>query len=229
LADIDRLKDVQKQGIHKILQMAGFEKREFEWSVVPTQTSPLERRALVGVEKITHKASGYYFMFDFERNGGRISRFSPGAELTEEVHRARDWATQAQHVIDWATCMKEEMETKDPWSILEEEEKLLESGDQGPFAPQEQQEIRALLDDWVGEMRRRDDLADQRFERIEKDVQDLKDALEVLKRQAWMKLALGTVVSWGLKTETAQSIFGWLMEGVQKIIETPPPSLPPIA
>jgi hypothetical protein len=148
--------------------------------------------------RIRHPSSGSYFAFRLEGGTFPISYLIAG-EVTEQKFDAYIWPKVIDHVNEWATRVKKDLETPDLWAELQREPKLLGVGpdlhiENTPFTPEEKKEITELLQKGGEYVEQTYPLSDS--ERLEWRAQlaYLTEAVHRLGRRDWRGLLISTLI-----------------------------------
>jgi hypothetical protein len=195
----------QENQVFESIQAAELDPAEFEW-LEDNALHYTEGGLFAKVPMIGHRASGSYFIFDFERKNSRtIVTYSPGLETPSETHGTSQWHDVMIYLALWLTNLKREHFAPDLWAELEKQRELTAAlepsggdADNTPFTPDEQSAIAAQLNEIKELFIRTETLDGDRLATLEAGVAYLVDASTRMGRRDWLTVYYGTVFGWAL-------------------------------
>ena len=224
----------QKNTLLQILIGAKFDPVDFEWQelVLPDHNSNswmagglLEFK----VSKLVHRPSAYYVTF-----GGLNVIYSPGSTQREEREEHHDsWEKRYSSFRGWLSCLRNELDTPDLWTISSQEKALLATASatsiNDPFTLAERLEVAAKLEELKQHLLDEQGFRAGQADFIEAQFTYLKEASERLGRKDWLNTALGglvgLIVGLALDPEKAKgvlamaaSLFQWIWGGTQGLL-----------
>lgn len=216
----------QRNEIFRLIQQAGMDTREFEW------TAPDPR----GIERIQHGSSGYAFAFSATELGQYID-YSPGPIDVRVHEEIIHWSQVPDHVRIWLQSLKRELDEPDLWAELEREKELLGGGDgeqveNTAFTLAEQQQIAAQLSEAQDYVRQTQELSPEQMHALEARIDYLIDAAARLPRLDWRNALVGTLIAYTLEVavppEVVRDLLGMIFRGLGQLfgLDLPPPQLP---
>jgi hypothetical protein len=211
----------QRNDVFEAVQKAGLSPEEFEWEVGPTEST------------LHHLPSGAWFVFGGDV-GSHATRYSAGdAPIAER--KPASWFGLTEQVELWLWDVKRDIETPDLWARLQRERELLaavsdEAIDNTPFAPAEQEEIAAQLQELKDQLSREHSLSDEQARLLDERVAYLVDAAGRVGRKDWFLMATGVMLSYvlaaALPQDSATHILGTLLTSIGHILWGGPLGLP---
>ena len=223
----------QKNYLYSLISEYGLAPRDFEWTV----TDPLW---LVHnpepVEKLVHRPSGSYFVFDTSQHGHSASpRYSPHRERNAEKisYELTSWESVRIVFAEWLAVVKDELDEPDLWTLSKEDTKLvvasIDEVENAPFSRSEQQRIRTSISEIHEFLLRTRENSEADLKFIKARLDHLADASSRLGRKDWITLAMGTltniVVGCALAPDAAReliraagALLGWVVGGVQLLL-----------
>lgn len=208
----------QASEILDVLRKLGAQPSEFRWQQAPSFTFPDQT-----VSRLVHVPTGYYFQFDFHRNGGHACERSPGLSLPVETRGTGAWEYQMVYLAEWVQYLLREITTPDPWGNFFTAGDVIDQGQEQfkentRFTAAELREadrrleaIRAFLTTQAED--------DDSRQRIESKIDYLVAAARAQGRRDWFFMALGVilseVVSLGLNAEQVRQALQLLVHGIQ--------------
>jgi hypothetical protein len=189
----------QKNSVFEIVQSAGLDPAEFEWTERRSIDSPIPAPALV------HRPSNAWFTFDFDALAQHhLGHYSPGTETAEDVMRAGSWAAHLTNVAQWLQNLKREFYAPNLWDELAKQRELTaatepsDDADNAPFTLEEQEKIASQLREIRELLVRTERLEGERLRAVESRLDYLQEASTRMGRRDWLNIFYGAVFSWAL-------------------------------
>ena len=215
---IKNLLKSQTNEVYLALVEAGWDASQFEWSEVKSPNYKDKYSA-----KLTHKGSGYYFIFDIHDTFK--FKFSPGNQTLEYNWSGlgATWNYLMTYVISWLNYLSREVNAPDLWSELPSDSKLIESTseetDNTKFNTEEKKAIKKGLEEIKQYLLTAHKLDP---ELIEGQLKYLVDSSERLGRKDWKNALIAVIFSiiiqGGIAGHSAQEIFQFVWTVLKTVL-----------
>ena len=184
----------QRNDVFQEAQRVGVDPRIFDWSQEESRFS----RAPVSV--LFHEASGFYFKFD-QTEEGHYCKYSPGTQTTTEEGSPGSWTGQMGYVTRWLNNLKREIDAPDLWgtlaggSPLSEVAALAKDSANTSFSEAELKRVEASLAEIRKAVMASQSLTVEKLDRIDANLEYLKESAERLGRKDWLNVAVSVVIN----------------------------------
>lgn len=184
----------QRNQIIDAIKGRGIDPAEFEW----TERRSGRTMELV-ISVLTHRPTGYYFVFDF-RNGRHYIERSPAPDSARDEQYPGDWDNARRYVLDWLSILKREIEAPDLWGALTQERALADAAavsgmSNTSFTGEEQRQISERLDQIESDLAEIQELNAEQGAFVHQQFEYLREALPRLGRRDWLLTTLGALFS----------------------------------
>lgn len=214
----------QKNAVLNAVEDAGFDKSDFEWSGLGTNSVTYSN-----IPTLTHKPTGYSFQFDYHEGdfmnpATRIARYSPGRESASAYTPCDSWVDMLAMVGKWLQYILRETKEPDLWSRTDYENFQSWTLPNTKFTPDEQAEVETGLNRVEALLIEHSDRTEKSLKAIKADIKYLKNSSKTSGRRDWLMMFIGTVVSklsdWGISSIDWKLVAKTLFEGVKSIVDS---------
>lgn len=210
------LPPTRKNEVLRMIKNRGLDPREFEWTEIEVDHIPTVADAAI-VSELVHRPTGYSCHFDLRANLNTVT-YSPGGDVVERDEQRSNIEKLVACIPRWLDYLTPEIQAPDLWAEFVQampsfETELTIADDRG-FSPNEQ----ASAHQAVSEMREwshRQQLTDDKLERIEAHLDYLDKAVDRLSKQDWLNVGWATllrITSILLRGENAQEVIQEFMQ-----------------
>ncbi len=214
----------QANQVLEIIKKFGLIPAEFKWF---EKTTKLNSTKDV-VSSLVHLPTGYYFLFEYDRDGKHWSEYSPGGSVAVVTLKyTASWGVQLGNVIDWAQSLKREVESPNLWDAISQERRILEVVNEPIFYNElfnveEQKKINANLEEIKQYLLTTTDLSKEQVQLVDKQFDYFKNSLQRIGRKDWLMMFTGFLVSkiltLGLQSDTAKELFRFTSNALSWLI-----------
>jgi hypothetical protein len=213
----------QANDVLRAIEYFGLDPAEFRWEW--TSSRYVSRQV---VSKLTHLASGFYFVFDLSSGKNHVGIFSPAEDTPNAVQGSTGWQAHVAVVSSWLRNLKREMDAPDLWAAAPTPGSLLTAGvapeiANTPFTAQEQTEISERLKDIEGRIADLQALTREQAKFVADQFDYLRGALRRQGKTDWIHTTVGVLVtaafSIGLGGEQARNLFQYAGEILGKFVQ----------
>ncbi len=187
----------QRETVLKICQKHGLDPSEFKWEKVARGN--IYRGPFIS--KIVHKATEFYFLFEFTYEGELWDEYSPSkdGDIERDDHQT-DWSIRFTNVEMWASYVAREIDAQRFLDTVMRETKSLQQvtadcDDNSPFSKEEQSQIHDRLDALEARLIAVRDFQEDEAERIHLQFDSLKAESARTGRRSWLQMLIGAAVS----------------------------------
>ncbi len=215
----------QKNSTLESIQKSSLNPADFEWSETGLPASLVENQAIVS--KITHRPTGYYFIFDARDH--YCVRLAPGlrGKITQTEY-VEEWEKALLYFKSWISVLETEISSPDLWAEIRRESALLaapgeveESNER--FDDTERSDVHMRIDEVLNYLTSIKS-GDESFHRYARNrLEYLKDASNRLGRKDFKAILVGTLcglaIQAGMSSSQASDFFrfaGTLFSSVWK-------------
>lgn len=214
----------QRNELFIVTKESGLDPTDFAWSEVKTRW---HENGQEPVEALTHKPTGYQFVFD-RYKGKANPRFTPSSSQVKEVDPGEQGSWQEVFTLfrEWLVAVRSEYLEPDLWEQTKTDSRLVapsldEVGNE-PFSEEEKKRISASIHELLQFVTKTATHTPAQLEFVATRLQHLEEASHRLGRKDWITLAMGTltniVVGVALSPDaakellrTAGSLLGWIV------------------
>jgi len=213
----------QKNEVYGLIKSNGLEPADFEWLEV-MNGNHFDASL---VNKLIHKESGYFFMFDII-NRNHHSYFAPGNELEHEYAHPGSWDNQKINFVKWLCYLEREIKQPDLWDEIRLAQEAFEKGldpytENKPFDEDQTIQIEVGINQILDFIIGLENVSEEQYELVKGELEYLKDASKRLGRKDWVLMSITTitaiVINLSLSTEEGRVIFKILEKAVHGLIK----------
>ena len=213
----------QTNQVYELIREQGLNPDEFEWHKIDGLIE-----SSYTINKLVHEPTGYYFIFDIDRDGEFWCEFSPSESKPVEIRNSEIWDIQTVAVYEWLKFLKRELDEPDLWGILSGEKILLDTitniNDKNEkFTDDEIKLISQNIEELKEFLISKQEFNEHSIKFIESNLAYLVDASSRLGKKDWITITLGIIaniiISLSLNTNIAREflhkageLFKWLIE-----------------
>jgi hypothetical protein len=153
--------------------------------------------------------------------------YSPGEHTFEEREFSLTWESQLEHVKNWATYLKREIDAPDLWGQILNEKGLAEAAlsaedSDAAFTAKEQQYISSSLREIKDYLVSKHHLHDEQARFVEERLDILEKESKRQGRQAWLHTTIGVlftiIIGISLAPDAARDLFKFATQALSKIL-----------
>jgi hypothetical protein len=220
----------QANEVLALMSANDIEPKEFQWIMEPSRL--LDYQA----NKIFHKNTGYYFLFDFSskiqsgKNYPYYVEYYPNNLGRKTDINIWDWESALTEFKDWIKIMKKEIEAEDPWNIFNADNEQFAGSfddiDNEPFNENDQKVISSRLKEIENYFTNYDEISEDNMIIIKKQLDYLIDCSKRMGRKDWYLVAYGTIFALlaglALPPAISHKIFNFIVISIANVLRTPP-------
>lgn len=219
----------QKNEIFAAITEIGLNPLQFEWRREAVENIYLQR---YDISCIYYRPANFYFKFDYDDEGVRLSVFRPGEQRMKQSKQAENWNQQLNDVKKWLAFVKREVEIPDLWEQLKgyaPQETFIGTAEisNAPFSSSEAENIIASLDKLQAQIEKNFNLQEEQHVFVERQFDYLKDAVKRLGRKDWIHTSIGVMVgiavNLALSPEKAKLLWDLVRSCFAHILPLPAP------
>ncbi len=151
------------------------------------------------ISTLTHKPTGYVFVFDTDQ-GNFLAIRTPGNERRCETQAFKNWNGLLSYFIEWVSILEREIKAPDLWEMLRTGAINLEKGpstteENSTFTPKEQKEITTRIIEIRTYIQTTYSPPENQLNNINRKLDILIDETKRQGREAWKYTAIGIIAS----------------------------------
>ena len=211
----------QKNEIFNLIKVAKLDPFNFKWSVVPS-----EMTGELDVSRIDYIDSEFFYLFDIY-NEKHYAIYSPGEGMMLDKQYPGDWEHQVQHVCEWLSYLRREVNQPDLWTEISKYQLPLESGlvpdiSNEPFSAYHVEPIQSGLNQVRAYIEEQELASEEQSKAVNEKLDYLADAAKRQGRRDWIHTCIGVIFTiafeLALSQENRNVLFNLMGNAISGII-----------